>query len=705
MFFLLILLLVGGSYLLYRYKSTSNKKIFFRSPLFLSVACSIAILSAAIAFVNMAAPPYVKEKPTLREEKTDTLTLEESDTSRQFLLSKGPAFHYRAIRKLYTRDRYAAHLTAREKSYKRIMASGDSKAYTLANFCLGVITLERGELDKAKHYFSKVANDTLPYLHYCLGDMLIKEDKSEESEIEYTLELQNKNGNRTEAFLILLELYHKNDRYEKLHELTKYDLAAIHFPDQLARHTLLYVYDLGPYAVWVLRSVLHQMNMLGLFAALSISIIWLIYLFGLDIFKPEKFISLAGMFLAGALCVLFIFLFNDTLDLHFGEWSLSGEFFHDLAYCIFLIGIPEEFVKLLPLLLLAGFIRYLKEPIDYIIYGSASALGFAFVENLLYFQEITGGIIHGRAYLSVIGHMADTSFAAYGFVISKFKRRDKSLFYTLSLSFLIASVMHGLYDFLLFHKMIILFFLFFILIIQFWIIIINNCMNNSGRFTYKIASRSERSRVFITLSLIFIFTLEYIMVGFLYGSKQSNLQLIFNAGFAGFLIFFYSSNLSSFDLVKGYWRKINFTNSQKRGYGSRNAYSPLISWYFVNAVQSHNYVGLRISVYADPYNKDLMDLLNSTYPGRIVNRIILYEGDTPDPHWFLVKMSKPIPFAQDRPDYILLKLRYNEDSLLYDDEVQVFFKAIPDARLLRVNKPVKDQFPFYGWAYMALQRK
>jgi hypothetical protein len=351
--------------------------------------------------------------------------------------------------------------------------------------------------------------------------------------------------------------------------------------------------------------------------------------------------------------------------------------------------------------------KYVHEPIDYIIYGCASALGFSFIENLLYFQDVDGGIIHGRAYLSVIGHMADTSFLSYGFVIARYQlKNSRSLWYTIPISFFAACTTHGIYDFLVFHDHILLFFIFFILIVQVWMIIVNNCMNNSSHFTYSIAHQAEKSRISITLSLTAIFSLEYIMLAFKSGIEHGNAQLLQNAPFAAFLIIFFSSSLASFDLIKGYWRNIRIRHTEKRGYGNRERLHPIISWYFVNASRSHNYVGQRISIFNDPHNKSLADILPRRYDGQITNRIILYdEHHQPqqDPHWFLVKMTEHLPFSDGRPDYILVKLRYSEDSLRYEDEVQVHFRAITDARLLRERRPAKNAFPFYGWAYISIQ--
>lgn len=699
MLLFLLIIIVGGSYLYYRFHSITDKRRFFGSPLFLSVSGSLGILLISVAFVNTIKPQAHLE-PTLQ---SDSIFVDEIDTARIRLLAKPASFHFDLISKILGKDGYTSRLSVFEEKYYAFTQAADPYAVSLGNFCLGVIRMKIGEDEKAQEHLNKVLDNNFPYLHFCKAEILLKRKKNTEAAAEYTFELQNERGNRIPSFIALLQYYTEERNFDKLHELLQYPEADGLVPDDLARGTLLRTGDFLSYPLWLGKMLIRKTHILGFIAAFLIALMWLIYLFRLDIFKPEKFISLLALLAGGMLSVPFVFLFTDIADL-FTNWSLNGGFFNDLLFSIVMIGIPEELAKASPLLLLIVFRKYLHEPIDYIIYGCASALGFAFVENLLYFQEIDGGIIHGRAYLSVIGHMADTSFIAYGFVIARYQlNNNRKLWYVFPLSFLAACTVHGIYDFFLFQEMILFFFIFFILIVQVWLIMINNCMNNSSHFSYTLAPQAEKSRIFITLALTTIFALEYIAVAFISGDKNANAELLSNTAFAGFLIIFFSSNLGSFDLIKGYWRNVRMKHREKRGYGNRQRLHPLISWYFVNASQSHNYVGLRVNVFTDPRNKILVDILPYPYEGQIVNRITLYDEGDEDPHWFLVKMTVHLPFAEARPDYILVKLRYSEDSLRYEDEVEVHFRAITNAAVLREPRPEKKYFPFYGWAWISMK--
>ena len=86
---------------------------------------------------------------------------------------------------------------------------------------------------------------------------------------------------------------------------------------------------------------------------------------------------------------LFTFLvypISDFFELTF-NLQMKGDFYHDLIYSSVVIGFVEELVKIIPFLLLLKFFKFIDEPYDYILYASSSALGFAFMENMIYFED------------------------------------------------------------------------------------------------------------------------------------------------------------------------------------------------------------------------------------------------------------------------------------------------------------------------------
>jgi hypothetical protein len=89
MFWLLLIFFVGLSYLYYRYTAVVNKKIFFKSSLFLSIVGSIALLLVSIGIVNVV---NVKSADVLSTMASDSLELANMDTTATALVSKGLAY-------------------------------------------------------------------------------------------------------------------------------------------------------------------------------------------------------------------------------------------------------------------------------------------------------------------------------------------------------------------------------------------------------------------------------------------------------------------------------------------------------------------------------------------------------------------------------------------------------------------------------------
>lgn len=122
-----------------------------------------------------------------------------------------------------------------------------------------------------------------------------------------------------------------------------------------------------------------------------------------------------------------------------------------LLNCLFVIALVEEGCKYFTFKIMIFNDREFDNTYDGIIYGAASALGFATLENILYVAG--GGIGTGilRAVLSVPLHACTGIFMGYYFGISKYKKyndinQDKN---PQRRAYIIAVIIHALYDFFL----------------------------------------------------------------------------------------------------------------------------------------------------------------------------------------------------------------------------------------------------------------
>lgn len=700
MLFAFLLLVLGAFVYYYRPLGDARRKLIFASPFSISILTSLGILIVAMAIVKLV-PQKNTTEVSLYSPASDREVLDLTDTALHNLAKHPPHFHYQLVQ-AYRRDSLGEKkLLGLQRKYEKVLQQPDDATNDIMHFALGVLHLKTGNLDSAASHFDRVRQQGLPYLHFCKGQLYARRNKFREAELQFRQELTIANGNLYGALAKLVDQYKQDDRYFQLKELLPYNPPPELFPDELRRHTFLKTGEFAQYTASIVTTVWHSANTIGLIAALLIGGVWFVYVFKLSIFEtsPSPW-PMMVLFAGGALSTVPCLVYVDLHTLYI-PWQPDHTFWNDLFYAIVMIGIPEEFVKIVPVLIFSFMMPRIKEPIHYIHYGAASALGFAFVENLLYFENLSTGIIHGRAYLSVIGHMIASSVVVYGFVLARFKLRKSNLALLVVLSFVAGAVVHGLYDFLIMQNLTFFFVIYFIFMVQVWIIIINNCLNQSPQFAYARVGALDKSK-YVAIALTAIFVFEYLLVAFVKGPVKADYEFNASLPFAGTLVIFFLSNLGSFNVVRGYWRDIYFSSREKKGYGTLNRGFLLTSWYFVNAIRAHNYVGQRISFCNDPYNKNLIDLMEDGVEGLIVTRAVLKEKDDLDPHWFVVKLDKPFPFETGNQRYVLVKLRNQNDSLLHEDEVQIFFKSIPDLSVLKTRHPRKDAFPFHGWVQMSL---
>ncbi|WDP91564.1 MAG: PrsW family intramembrane metalloprotease [Desulfobacter sp.] len=148
---------------------------------------------------------------------------------------------------------------------------------------------------------------------------------------------------------------------------------------------------------------------------------------------------------------------------HLAE-KLGIRIYHNFFGAIFIIGPIEELSKFLALLSSYFFIKKeLNEPTDGLIYMSCVALGFSLIENYFYaVRSINSGyLLWLRLFISTPSHIFFSAFMGIAFFSVTKQKKGFSL---LIISFIYASLIHGLFNGVLFHNWLIIF---FILVIKF----------------------------------------------------------------------------------------------------------------------------------------------------------------------------------------------------------------------------------------------
>ncbi|OPY25268.1 MAG: hypothetical protein A4E28_03253 [Methanocella sp. PtaU1.Bin125] len=195
---------------------------------------------------------------------------------------------------------------------------------------------------------------------------------------------------------------------------------------------------------------------IGGVAALFMPIIFLVVGWLADYYDREPFRFIMAMFMWGVMATFIAFLVNTTLSALL-ELTL-GPGIALLITAVIIAPIVEETAKGLGLLILSGHHEF-DSMFDGILFGFAAGMGFAAIENWLYFASNAGPVSMGGVvpwvyiilYRSFLGSLSHGCFtAATGAAIGYFKSRDKLKHYTLFAFFLglpVAMVLHALFNF------------------------------------------------------------------------------------------------------------------------------------------------------------------------------------------------------------------------------------------------------------------
>ena len=396
---------------------------------------------------------------------------------------------------------------------------------------------------------------------------------------------------------------------------------------------------------------------IGFIAAFFIMLIWFVFLYRMDIYEKEKISLLIFIFIFGALLANVSLLVYDYFHFYL-DFYLTGDKTNDLLFSIFGIGFIEETIKLIPFLFVYIFMRkQLDEPYDYLLFIMISALGFSFVENMMYFDK---GVVHTisvRAVVSSIAHLFFSATLVYGIILSKCKYQ-KYAWGLVPLYYVLAIVSHGLFDYLLFFNYEILFAFYFLIITKIFLTYINNALNNSTFFDYHIKLNTKKTRQFLAVGLSLVFALEHFYSSWYYNRdslyNQSDIFLLPSI----FVLIFLADNFSHFDLVKGQWKVFDLSINPKKLYSGEG-----------------NYINYRISFSAHSNGKTIKKLFPENTRGLIIDRIsIIYsslwtkKNAIIENDWYVVQLDEPIEFEGKTITKVVINFEAKSVTLFLNNE-------------------------------------
>lgn len=304
-------------------------------------------------------------------------------------------------------------------------------------------------------------------------------------------------------------------------------------------------------------------SLFAIITSFLISFVWLIYIYRLDIFnKEQKRHILLIVFLASVLTSFAEIPYHFIHSIGFTDAKNPIDSF---IYSVFGIGFIEETIKFIPLLILLWFTKAIDEPYDYILYASASALGFSFIENAMYLNEHGLEIISARALYATVAHMTFSSIIAYGLFLIKFKKTKIPAIFVFLFFYFLAIFSHGFYDFWLINKSVRLYSglttIFFLSTVHVWFSIKNNTINTSNYYDNSKSINNDHLKIYLIISLLSVVMISYIYVALKWNSKTANSFFVRTIYIYGYVIFYLIATLSKFNLVQGFIKPFKFTFS------------------------------------------------------------------------------------------------------------------------------------------------
>ncbi len=509
------------------------------------------------------------------------------------------------------------------------------------------------------------------YKNFIIALSYLRLKNTERAEEYFHKEIQYHNGFKKGAVSGIIKLYLSQKNTGKILTFAS-DKANIPY---ISGYDLKKIYaiqfDIISFIKKYFELISRRIDTIGLIAAFLICITWLYYIKRIDIYEQEKWHNIIVILLMGMFFSSFS-NFATSLSEYYLNIRPDGNIINDFVYTTVNNGMIEEIVKILPLIFLLIFTNTINEPYDYILYASASALGFAFIENLIYFDSSSLHILHGRALISVVGHMVNSSIIAYGLILAKYKN-NMSAVVAFIIYYLIASLAHGVYNILLIHSMQVIFIIYYLFLIRIWTTFINNSLNNSTFFDYKIKMGNDKLQFYLVTSLTSILIFEYFTMGWIYGNKVANSTFIDTSAMGSILILFLSTRLSKFDLVKKHWGIIDYRINP-----------------FLFKTYPLNFVGYKIKI--DCYYKSgyLAEIITESINGKITDRIMVHNESVwsfkkrkTERNWFMIKLDKPINIQKGDKDFILLKFRSRQPKLKTEKDLLAQLLIIKDINKIK----------------------
>lgn len=442
-----------------------------------------------------------------------------------------------------------------EEFYRKIaIRSTAEDARKYGRFGLALIYKNWKNYDLVLEELREIRETDAPYYSCELGWALLKKGFYLDAASAFKKELAYKSGNHISANQGLAQAFHMLNDYTAIHNHMSDPVFVQNCPDYILEKEY---YLHGPLRNY-LNLVLTMKSSWDLIVAASlIALLWAFYYSRFKIFAAKDYVLYSFVFIASCILTLFCVVLYDTFH-YVLEFNQGHSLLSALRYMIFGVGVIEECIKSIPVFLCLLFFRKrIQEPVDFLLLATMSAIGFAFMENIMYFDRYFGTesytIIHRRTVLTVIMHVFCSSVIWYGYIQTKLIGK----FYYVLIGIAVSILTHGFYDFFLtlpssegFYI-----FSFAMVVLSFFALkaFYNSALNQSPFFRFDVHFPTEATSFTVVAGLCFVILFEFILNAISFGAPHANDSLLSSLLAYVTLVIIYSSNISRIILSRNHW--------------------------------------------------------------------------------------------------------------------------------------------------------
>lgn len=567
------------------------------------------------------------------------------------------------------------------KYYQDYLMKGDQVSTDVGYYGLGLVALYLEDYKKSMDFLERVSNKNQKYWNNTVGNIWLYSKVANDSLASVYFKREIQEGGYVEGAIQNLALLHsKQKAWKELGNLIN-GPGGEWVSSRIVRKYFWETYAIWSYLKELVRVFSNGITIIEVIAALAILLIFLCYLWKMDLFEPEPQIPVLKTLLFGMLLGIVGFLIADinqlTLSFRWNEY-----YFGHFNWSAFPEGLIAELLKLIPVFYLLRSTREVNESFDYIFYASVSGLGYSFIENLMLFSPYEIYHFAQSAVLNSMMHMCLTSVTAYVLLLNKY-RYNRQKRQRLVIFFLVACIAHGLYDYLQFYL-----FLegdlaagftvfFFLPVLRVWDSFKNNALNHSEFFDVSKQDNHRSLANILIFGITGVILFEYLSTSLVYGPDAGNRSFWLSI-ISSILIIIFIAGMARFDIKKGIWFAIRWGYEDEEGQKTN--------------VNLNDVIGKTIRLDRFSNNELAMRFLPTR--GKVMSREVIDDQYK----WFIVKLSTPNTLTGCKQDYVMIRPKEAGEGIHMDGSILVGLYLIRESVSLESGPYYRGDLKFLHWA-------